>query len=381
MRDGDLIAKKFGGKSGNDEDWFKLTIKGIDAQGHYTSSVDFYLADFRFKDNKKDYIVDKWSWVDLSSLGNVVKLEFRLSSSDNNAQFGMNTPSYFCFDNVNGVKPEVDLAPYVKAQYPKITVNENSRDSIIDLNTIFHDGDSELIEYKIITNSNTELLSTTINNTNLTIDFVENKYGKSSITIEATADGKSVQSTIEVEVTHIDRAPIIIKAIEDVLIEQNQKAINLNEHFVDPDGDELIYSIVSNSGDQVLNLSLSDSILTLSRIEEKFGSSIVVVKAEANGKAISNKFNVQLKLMTGVEETDETDLKIYPIPSNSHIYIKSTKIIKEVVILDMRGEKLKSYESNTINQRVELSDLNVGVYFLKVVFEDIVKIRKIIKTN
>jgi len=98
MLNGDAFAKKFGG-SGNDEDWFLLTITGKDVGGEATGTVDFYLADYRFADNGEDYIVNTWEYVDLSSLGVVKNLEFNLSSSDMGF-FGMNTPAYFTLDTV-----------------------------------------------------------------------------------------------------------------------------------------------------------------------------------------------------------------------------------------------------------------------------------------
>ena len=99
MLEGDLFGKKFGGASGNDPDWFRLTIEGRDASNALTGSVDFYLADFRFADNSQDYIVGDWTWVDLSSLGAVNGLSFSLASSDTGA-WGMNTPAYFTMDNL-----------------------------------------------------------------------------------------------------------------------------------------------------------------------------------------------------------------------------------------------------------------------------------------
>lgn len=98
MLEGDSFAKKFGGVNGNDEDWFKLTIRGKDGND-VTGEVDFYLADYRFSDNSLDYVVDSWDWVDLTSLGAVNGLDFALSSSDNGA-FGMNTPAYFALDSL-----------------------------------------------------------------------------------------------------------------------------------------------------------------------------------------------------------------------------------------------------------------------------------------
>lgn len=96
---GGPFSKKFGGASGSDEDWFKLTIAGLDAAGEITGAVDFYLADYRFADNEKDTIVGSWTFVDLTSLGEVTALQFSLDSSDT-GMFGMNTPGYFCLDSL-----------------------------------------------------------------------------------------------------------------------------------------------------------------------------------------------------------------------------------------------------------------------------------------
>jgi len=104
MKDGDQFAKKFGGDDGTDPDWFKLTIYGLDSDYKRMDNnyVEFYLADYRFDDSSKDYIVDDWTWVDLRSLGPVYGLEFDLSSSDT-GQYGMNTPAYFAMDNLTTV--------------------------------------------------------------------------------------------------------------------------------------------------------------------------------------------------------------------------------------------------------------------------------------
>lgn len=98
MLNGSSVGKKFGGLSGNDADWFKLTITGYVGGVSTGSFIDFYLADFRFADNSFDYIVDEWTYIDFSSLGSADELRFSMSSSDNGA-FGMNTPSYFALDN------------------------------------------------------------------------------------------------------------------------------------------------------------------------------------------------------------------------------------------------------------------------------------------
>ena len=94
MLNGDTYAKKF---TSHDSDWFMLRTFGY-LNGTVTDSVDFYLADFRFADSTNAYIIKSWTWVDLSSLGNVDSLSFSMSSSDNGT-YGMNTPAYFCMDD------------------------------------------------------------------------------------------------------------------------------------------------------------------------------------------------------------------------------------------------------------------------------------------
>ncbi|MEI7683983.1 MAG: DUF4465 domain-containing protein [Planctomycetota bacterium] len=97
MRDGDGFAKKFGGVSGSDPDFFLLTIVGKDANDQTTGYINFYLADYRFDDK---FILSDWATVDLTPLGSQTrKLYFGLSSSDN-GKYGMNTPAYFAADNL-----------------------------------------------------------------------------------------------------------------------------------------------------------------------------------------------------------------------------------------------------------------------------------------
>ncbi len=128
MRDGDMFAKKFGGTSGNDPDWFKLKVQKYFGGVLALDSVTIYLADYRFANNSQDYILKTWQYVDLTSLGNVDSLLFNLSSSDVGG-FGMNTPSYFCLDNfttlnlVTGIK-EVSAFEKNTHIYPNPTNSE-----------------------------------------------------------------------------------------------------------------------------------------------------------------------------------------------------------------------------------------------------------------
>jgi hypothetical protein len=124
MKNGSAYSKIFGGASGSEPDYFKLYVWGEKEDGSETDSVELYLADFRFVADSLDYFVTDWRWVDLQKLGAVKKVKFSLESSDA-GEYGINTPTYFCMDNLavvpnsstTGLNPSESVVADVKI-YP-----------------------------------------------------------------------------------------------------------------------------------------------------------------------------------------------------------------------------------------------------------------------
>jgi hypothetical protein len=107
MQFGDAFAKKFGGPNGTDPDFFSLTVYNY-LNGGITDSAIFYLADYRAPGTAQDYILSNWLEANLNFNHPFDSLGFELRSSDNGS-FGMNTPAYFCMDqlvseNYSGMK-------------------------------------------------------------------------------------------------------------------------------------------------------------------------------------------------------------------------------------------------------------------------------------
>jgi len=142
MKDGDAFSKKFGGISGNDPDYFKLSIARW-VGGAVLDTFQFYLADFRFADNAQDYIIKNWTNISLFER-EMDSLSFSLSSSDN-GDFGMNTPAYFCLDNLLvfgdglSVKPAtiipVSMYPNPASEFLTVSTNQllQARVQVINL--------------------------------------------------------------------------------------------------------------------------------------------------------------------------------------------------------------------------------------------------------
>ena len=122
MKYGDGIAKKFGGSSGTDPDFFKLVIKGYRNGVMKSDSVEFYLADFRSSTGSQDYIVNTWQFVNTAVMSEVDSLRFLMRSSDA-GQFGINTPLFFGLDEFSVTYSNVTGAGEEKLQ--AITVYPN----------------------------------------------------------------------------------------------------------------------------------------------------------------------------------------------------------------------------------------------------------------
>ncbi len=129
MRDGDAFAKKFGGPTGNDPDWFKVTIKTFGLGSPTSIDFDFYLADFRFSDNSQDYILEDWVFVDF---GFCIfdSLYFELSSSDTGT-WGMNTPAFFCLDDIFEISLSID-----ELNSSKFSFYPNPTSSVLNIKSV-----------------------------------------------------------------------------------------------------------------------------------------------------------------------------------------------------------------------------------------------------
>ncbi len=76
----------------NEKDNVIITVKGFDANAAACGTQDFYLM----KDGK---IIEGWKMWDLSKLGEVMAIEFDMTSTIGN-EYGMSVPAYFAFDDM-----------------------------------------------------------------------------------------------------------------------------------------------------------------------------------------------------------------------------------------------------------------------------------------
>lgn len=201
MTNGDAYAKKFG-----QGDWYLLTVKGVKADDT-EESIDFYLADLRSDNADEHYILDTWQWIDLSSFGKVTALKFELSSSDT-GNWGMNTPAYFCID---------DLGATLVRKAEAVEIEEGQT---IDLADFFdHNAESSASEnYSIVPAEGVSLEGTTLSvEASTVVDAQMTQAGQSqyialTVTVDERHDGLSTltaaEGVVAVEIYSLDGVKI-----------------------------------------------------------------------------------------------------------------------------------------------------------------------------
>lgn len=80
--------------------WYKMMITAYNTTTNSEISREFILADYRFE-NIEPLKLNDWTFIDMQWTGDADSLTFSVYTSDF-GDWGPNTPSYFCLDDING---------------------------------------------------------------------------------------------------------------------------------------------------------------------------------------------------------------------------------------------------------------------------------------
>jgi hypothetical protein len=88
--------------------YFKLKASAY-ANGTLIGDSEIMMADFT---EGNSYMMDDWTYVDLSWIGNADSLNFVALSNDDAGGWGINTPMYFCMDNFGASNPYPEIVDF-----------------------------------------------------------------------------------------------------------------------------------------------------------------------------------------------------------------------------------------------------------------------------
>jgi hypothetical protein len=182
----------------------------------------------------------------------------------------------------------------------------------------------------------------------------------------------STADQIVITVKNIDKAPYLKNPIKDISVDKraSDQTIDLQTVFADDDlGDILSYIISSNTNIQVVTTKISGSFLSLNFSTLYTGSSEIVVTANSNGKEVTTKFNVEVKIPTGIDPFESyQDLKMYPNPTTGKIKLVFDKIPLSgilVTVNDITGKICLKQPIREKESWIDLSGNVPGIYFIK----------------
>ncbi|PCJ01157.1 MAG: hypothetical protein COB15_01605 [Flavobacteriales bacterium] len=423
MRDGDSFAKKFGGVSGNDADWFLLTIKGIDTTGAITTdSVDFYLADFRFATNSLDYIVKDWQYVNLASLGNVTALTFTLTSSDVSGIW-MNTPTFFCIDDITPISATLidfeDLGFTVAdsawdgADYTGVpddlTYRTTFSDSDADFKNVWNIGWGGYWESGFAYSSKTDSVTSGYLNTYSARTAIgynnSSNYLISKNKTKAYLTGTAANNTLSG--LYVTNTTYAANSMRDGDFFGKQFG-SVNNASGNPDGtngnDWFLLTIKGYSGGNIttdsVNFYLADYRFTssaqdyivtdwqwvdLTSLGAVDSLSFILTSSDVglygmNTPAFFALDNLNDQTVSVNELNDKLSFLIYPNPANENVFVSLNSNITELQIIDVTGKTVrieKDLFAGTHN--INLENLKSGIYLVKIMSENQIKIEKFIK--
>ncbi|MCR6639457.1 MAG: DUF4465 domain-containing protein [Sporocytophaga sp.] len=413
MRKGDQFSKKFGGASGDDEDWLKLKVKGYLNGEAKTSDVDFYLADYRFPDNVFDYIVNTWQWVDLTPLGNVDSLTFELSSSDV-GEWGMNTPAYFAMDNFNN--PQFSGKPGTPGS---TAIHKDS-----ELFKIWATGGSVVRGFQDISDKDLGKAST---------GDLSGAYGKAGAGLVSLGDSGYATLTFDMPIRNGEGPDF---AVFEYSFEQAFKELAFVE--VSSDGEHFFRFPAASYTDPVThqidqagsNAYLSENLLnnlagkyngeygtpfdleelkdveglnmnavTHVRIVDVVGSiNPLYASKDAEGKSVNDPWPtpfpssgfdldaigvINTGVPAGIVGAGESRISVYPNPSQKNQFVNITLNVSvdqeyDVQVYDFAGQLVKSQKAGSQQFTISTEDFIAGIYVLKVVKEGEVITRKFV---
>ncbi len=215
------------------------------------------------------------------------------------------------------VSPEDNILKVFKP-IGDIRVNEDAPPTIVSLDSLFVDrrqpvsrGDEATAIIKsIIGNNNPQLLTASISENRLTINYRPNQWGNAELVIRGSYEEHQLDHAIKVSVLPIDDAPVVENPIADLQIKAGTPSgtIDLKPVFSDIDVTQylnaqkegiesadiksLTYIVSENSNPELVTAQLDGTRLNLSFKEGGWGKAELTIEAGSDGKKVSDTFNI-----------------------------------------------------------------------------------------
>jgi hypothetical protein len=190
-----------------------------------------------------------------------------------------------------------DDSPYNVAYIGDFSFNEDDEKYEIPLLDYIKDIDSDL-NFSIISGTNDSLISYSIKNNHLELNFNKDENGVDTLVIEGESLNLKVYDTLFVSVQPVDDAPFVKTRLQDIIINEDLtdtlfSYVGLSSD-IDNDTNLIFYAIDSIAQNSLLSASvIGDSIIILPK-PDQFGESLVVFSINSNGLKVYDSIRVTI---------------------------------------------------------------------------------------
>ncbi|GIX00191.1 MAG: hypothetical protein KatS3mg111_3523 [Pirellulaceae bacterium] len=199
----------------------------------------------------------------------------------------------------------VNDAPTVASPFGTVVMEEDEPVRSIDLNAVFVDPDvatsGDVLTFTVLSNTNAALVTPVISGGQLQLQLSADQNGSALIEVQATDQaGESITDTLTLTVTPVNDAPRLAATLPDITVNEDAPAPQIvltPQYFFDPDvslnGDQLTFSVVSNTNPLLVTPTINDTTLTLSLTQNQSGVAVITVRAtDSAGLSITDTFNL-----------------------------------------------------------------------------------------
>lgn len=196
---------------------------------------------------------------------------------------------------------------YVDKEIPDVTLIEDATDTTVaDLDTVFSVFDNSPLTYTVESTDSSKVIGKLSDDNDLILDVQDDATGVVDIIVTADdGNGNISKDTVTVTLTGVNDAPVVASAIADVIVDEDATDtahVDLNDIFLDVDGDDLTFSVISSSSNSIVTPIIGDanSVLTLSFGKDANGVDTIIVTASDGTLTVTETFFVTVNAVDEV---------------------------------------------------------------------------------
>jgi len=287
----------------------------------------------------------------------------------------LNTP-----DKIVKLLLKRNQGPVFDVENAAFTVIENTT---LDFQVIANDLEGDNFTFEV--DDSYDFISSIITNNTVDISCTPgfDNQGIYSLNITATDEyGNSNINVVTIDVVNVNRKPVALTVDTLHLAPQGDYYyLEAEEIFTDEDNEDLQLEVAAQDP-SVVEVFTSESNIIIKPLEA--GETIInIIATDPHGETASNILYVVVSdQTTGIEDVENSDIRIFPNPTQGKVYVNIPESSEEatISIINPIGVILNEIVTDDANSlEVDLNNYPDGFYFIKIKSGEIEKTFRIIK--